>query len=275
MVERYQRQVNEQSAPNAFMRNHVDGAATGVQVGNAVAGFGDEIRRFAETQKRRNDEHDATRVMEAQNEYNRAMTDWMDNPETGKTNTRKLGLSKGLTDESFQYGDELALKIADTLDNDAQRQAFLRVAQRAKLPYWKQASEFEARQTKAYGDQVFNTTLEQGGMAVQRAPLDSTAFEAAAQQGANAIRAQFYGADESVINAAIEEYTSGLEQQRISIIAAEDPVAALNMVEESPYLTPGTAASMKKTLGAEVERLETKAAQELEKEEYYAAVDSL
>lgn len=258
MTARYQAgQVREASQPNAFMRNYVDGAATGVQVAGAIQQGGDEIRKYAMVQQRRNDEWDAARVMEAQTEYNRVMSDRMDNPENGVTNTRKLGSARGVTDEIDKFGDETATKIADTLDNDGQRQAFLRVAQRAKIPYWKQASDFEAGQVKGYRDQVFKTTLEQGGMAVQRAPLDNVAFATATEQGANAIRAQYYGADEAVVNAAVSEYTSGLENQRIAIIAAEDPILANQMIEDSPHLTPETRSKLKSAVAPQVELLQT------------------
>ena len=143
MVQRYRNQINEAATPAAFGRNYVDGAATGVNVAGAIAGAGDELRRFAEVRKRQQDEWDAAMVMNAQTEYARQMAEWMDDPETGKLQTRKLGAARGLTDETFRYADELAKKIAGGLENENQKAAFLRIAERAKLPYWKQASEYE------------------------------------------------------------------------------------------------------------------------------------
>ena len=143
MVQRYRNQINEAATPAAFGRNYVDGAATGVNVAGAIAGAGDELRRFAEVRKRQQDEWDAATVMNAQTEYARQMAEWMDDPETGKLQTLKLGAARGLTDETFQYADELAEKIAGGLENENQKAAFLRIAERAKLPYWKQASEYE------------------------------------------------------------------------------------------------------------------------------------
>ena len=168
MVQRYRNQINEAATPAAFGRNYVDGAATGVSVAGAIAGAGDELRRFAEVRKRRQDEWDAATVMNAQTEYARQMTEWMDDPETGKLQTQKLGAARGLTDETFRYADELAEKIAGGLENENQKAAFLRIAERAKLPYWKQASEYEARQMKAYKDQAFQASMEAGATAVQR-----------------------------------------------------------------------------------------------------------
>ena len=119
MVQRYRNQINEAATPAAFGRNSVAGA---------IAGAGDELRRFAEVRKRQQDEWDAATVMNAQTEYARQMAEWMDDPETGKLQTRKLGAARGLTDETFRYADELAEKIAAGLENENQKAAFLRIA---------------------------------------------------------------------------------------------------------------------------------------------------
>ena len=75
MVQRYRNQINEAATPAAFGRNYVDGAVTGVSVAGAIAGAGDELRRFAEVRKRQQDEWDAATVMNAQTEYARQMTE--------------------------------------------------------------------------------------------------------------------------------------------------------------------------------------------------------
>ena len=275
MVQRYRNQINEAATPAAFGRNYVDGAATGVNVAGAIAGAGDELRRFAEVRKRQQDEWDAATVMNAQTEYARQMAEWMDDPETGKLQTLKLGAARGLTDETFQYADELAEKIAGGLENENQKAAFLRVAERAKLPYWKQASEYEARQMRAYKDQAFQASMEAGATAVQRSPDDPFVFESVRQQRENAIRAQLHGAAPEAISRAVEEANSDLEAARIAVVASEDPVAALAMTEGSEYLLPDTAAGLRKKLSGEVERLERQAAAEAEKAAAYAATDAL
>ena len=275
MVQRYRNQINEAATPAVFARNSVDGAATGVQVAGAIAGAGDELRRFAEVRKRQQDEWDAATVMNAQTEYARQMTEWMDDPETGKLQTLKLGAARGLTDETFRYADELAKKIAAGLENENQKAAFLRIAERAKLPYWKQASEHEARQMRAYKDQAFQASMEAGATAVQRSPGDPFVFESVRQQRENAVRAQLQGAAPEAISRAVEEANSDLEAARIAVVASQDPVAALAMTEGSPYLLPDTAAGLRKKLGAEVERLERQAADEAEKAAVYATTDAL
>ena len=240
MVQRYQKQISEASAPNAFAQNFVDGAATGAQVAGAFAGLGDEVRRFADVQKRRNDEYDATRVMDAQNEFNRGMTEYLDDPDTGVVNSRQLGGARGATADTDKYADELAERIAGALDNDAQRNAFFRISQQARLPFWKRASEFEAGQTKKYRGQVFQTTLDQGEQTVQRVPQDDFAFESAAQQGAAVIRSQYHGQDPETVDAAVREYAADLERRRIEAVGEKDPGRAAGMAAKAVYLRPET-----------------------------------
>ena len=274
-MKRYRHQINEAATPAAFGRNYVDGAATGVSVAGAITGAGEEIRRFAEVRRRQQYEWDAATVMNAQTEYARQMTEWMDDPETGKIQTQKLGAARGLTDETFRYADELAEKIAGGLENENQKAAFLRIAERAKLPYWKQASEYEARQMKAYKDQAFQASMEAGATAVQRSPDDPFVFETVRQQRESAVRAQLYGAAPETISRAVEEANSDLEAQRIAVVASRDPFAALAMTENSTYLLPDAATGLRNKLSPEVERLERQAAAEAEKEAAYAATGML
>ena len=135
MVQRYRNQINEAATPAAFGRNYVDGAATGVSVAGAIAGAGDELRRFAEVRKRQQDEWDATRAMEANNEFMKRMTAYMDDPDKGVVNIRRLGLAQGVTKQADTDFDGFVSEIESTLDNDAQKQAFRAMAERSRVPF--------------------------------------------------------------------------------------------------------------------------------------------
>ena len=139
----------------------------------------------------------------------------------------------------------------------------------------KQASEYEARQMKAYKDQAFQASMKAGATAVQRSPDDPFVFESVRQQRENAIRAQLYGAAPETISRAVEEANSDLEVQRIAVVASRDPFAALAMTEDSTYLLPDAATGLRNKLSPEVERLERQVAAKTEKEAAYAATDIL
>jgi len=224
-MERYRPQIKNNRLPQAYGQNYVDGAATGVQVAGAWGRLGETIQKAGEIMKRRQDEWDATRAMEANNEFMKRLTAYMDDPEKGIVNTRKLGLAQGVTKQADTDFDGFVSEIEATLDNDAQKQAFRAMAERSRVPFWKQASHFEAAQVNEYRGQVFKNTLDAGMQMTMRDPMDEGAFETAAVQGATAIRAQYVGADEKVVKAAIDEYVSGLEAARIAAISSITPSA--------------------------------------------------
>ena len=237
-MERYRHQINDSRLPQAYGQNYVDGAATGVQVAGAWGRLGETIQRAGEIMKRRQDEWDATRAMEANNEFMKRMTAYMDDPDKGIVNTRKLGLAQGVTKQADADFDGFVSEIESTLDNDAQKQAFRAMAERSRIPFWKQASHFEAAQVNEYRGQVFKNTLDAGMQITMRDPMDEGAFETAAVQGATAIRAQYVGADEKVVKAAIDEYVSGLEAARISAVSEGNPLLGEALIKSSPYLLP-------------------------------------
>ncbi len=253
MKERYRLQINETATPAAFGRNYVDGAATGVQVAGAWGKLGETIQKTGEIMKRRQDEWDATRAMEANNELMKRMTAYMDDPDMGVVNTRKLGLAQGVTKQADTDFDGFVSEIESTLDNNAQKQAFRAMAERSRVPFWKQASHFEASQVNEYRGQVFKNTLDAGMQMTLRDPMDEGAFEAAAVQGATAIRAQYVGADEKVVKAAVDEYVSGLEAARIAAVSEGNPLLGEALIKSSPYLTPMDAKKLRASITPKAE----------------------
>ena len=252
-MERYRHQINDSRLPQAYGQNYVDGAATGVQVAGAWGRLGETIQRAGEIMKRRQDEWDATRAMEANNEFMKRMTAYMDDPDKGIVNTRKLGLAQGVTKQADTDFDGFVSEIEATLDNDAQKQAFRAMAERSRVPFWKQASHFEAAQVNEYRGQVFKNTLDAGMQITMRDPMDEGAFETAAVQGATAIRAQYVGADEKVVKAAIDEYVSGLEAARISAVSEGNPLLGEALIKSSPYLLPTDAKKLRASITPKAE----------------------
>ena len=151
MAERYQRQINEVSTPSVFIQNQNFDAP---KIGNALSDFGSQLQRLADFQKNKQDEWDAATVMNAQVEFDKQLHDYLNNPDTGQFNLRKLSNAQGISDDTFNYADSLAEKITSQLENENQKRAFKKIAERSKLPYWKQASEFEARQISEFKNQA-------------------------------------------------------------------------------------------------------------------------
>ena len=252
-MERYRPQIKNNRLPQAYGQNFVDGAAAGVQVAGAWGRLGETIQKAGEVMKRQQDEWDATRAMEANNEFMKRMTAYMDDPDKGIVNTRKLGLAQGVTKQADTDFDGFVSEIEATLDNDAQKQAFRAMAERSRVPFWKQASHFEAAQVREYRGQVFKTTLDAGMQMTMRDPMDEGAFETAAVQGATAIRAQYVGADEKVVKAAIDEYVSSLEAARIAAVSEGNPLLGEALIKSSPYLTPMDAKKLRASITPKAE----------------------
>ena len=252
-MQRYRQQVNDRRLPQAYGQNYVDGAATGVSVAGAWGRLGETIQKAGEIMKRRQDEWDATRAMEANNEFMKRLTAYMDDPDKGIVNTRKLGLAQGVTKQADTDFDGFVSEIESTLDNDAQKQAFRAMAERSRVPFWRQASHFEVSQVNEYRGQVFKNALDAGIQMVIRAPMDEGRFETAAVQGATVIRARSVGADEKVVKAAIDEYVSGLEAARISAVSEDNPLLGEALIKSSPYLTPMDAKKLRASITPKAE----------------------
>lgn len=246
MAERYQLQIGERATPGTFGRAYGAGG-TGAQVGSALAGVGQAAQKWGAYLQEYQAEWDAASVMNAQNEYARRMADRLDNPETGWTVTRKLGAARGLTGETWDYAEQTAREIEAQLENENQKAAFRNIAERAKLTYWKQASVHEAREIRTYQDQAFQTSVASANELVTKAPADEFAVRTAREQVENAIRAQYYGSDEKFIQQTIEQAYSDMDARRITLIAQDDPVGALAMLEQDDglALTPEAKAELK------------------------------
>lgn len=259
-MERYQRQIKDDSRlPNAYGQNFVDGAAAGSHVAGAVERLGDMVQKAGAVMQRRQDEWDSTRVMEANNEFVKRMTLYLDDPDKGVFNTRKLGLARGVTQQSDGDADKMIREIENGLENNAQKEAFRTMAARSKMPFWREASNHEAREVGAYREQVFKNTLNDGMNITMRDPMDEEAFKTAAVQGATAIRAQYVGAAKEVQDAAIDEYVSGLETARIAAVAEDNPLLGEELIKNSPYLTPQDAQKLKNSIGPRADGYKTQA----------------
>ena len=239
-VERYQRQVAEGQTPSAFLRNHDTGHTT-AQIGAAWGQVGGALEKWGAWAQKRQDEWDAATVMNAQTEFTRRMSDYLDNPETGQTVTRKLGNARNLAKDTDDYADKMAQEISGALENDRQRAVFNSGIARAKMPFARQASNYEARELQAFRKQAFDANIAAAQNLYLRA-ADSPADRArAVDMAANAIRSQYFGAPEEYIDQAIAETKSGMAAQWVAHVAQDDPMTAMQMLnDKSLGLLPET-----------------------------------
>lgn len=238
MADRYRLQADEKQTPAAFGRVY-DG--NGAIIGGALGGLGKGVEGWGLWLQERQDKWDAATVMNAQTEFARRMTDYLDNPETGATVKRKFGAANGLTKDTDKFADKTARDISAMLDNDRQRAVFKSGIDRAKMPYIRQSSSHEARELEAFRKQAFEANIAAAGDMYIRGADNPEIREQAVGMAANAIRSQYFGADEKYIRRAIDETRSGMAAQYVAKAARDDPRAALEMLkDESLGLLPET-----------------------------------
>ncbi|MBQ9564594.1 MAG: transglycosylase SLT domain-containing protein, partial [Synergistaceae bacterium] len=227
MANRYQLQIGERQTPAAALRGYGNNAAA---VGGALSGLGKGIEGVGDWLQKRQDKWDAASVMNAQTEFARRMSDYMDNPETGATVKRKGGLAQGLTKDTDAYADQVAAEIAGKLENDRQKAVFRSGIARAKMPYFNQASRHEARELEVHRKQAFDAAMAVANKEYLQS-TDNADRERAVEKAANAIRSQYFGAPAEYINQAIDETRSGMAAQWVAKVAQDDPRAALILLK--------------------------------------------
>lgn len=233
MAQRYELQVNERSTPAAFARAYPVNAE---QAGINLAKMGDAQAEWAVYAQKRQAEWDAATVMNAQNEFQKQMHEYLYNPEAGQMNVRKLGAARGLTDEADEQADKIIQEISGRLENNNQKNAFKNIAERLKMPFWEQASRHEAREFEQYKEQAFKANIAANSdMALSVPYSESTGINTneralAHEQVENAIRSRMFGASEEAINQAVSEAQSDIDEKITAVIAQDNPIWALKLL---------------------------------------------
>ncbi|MBR1604418.1 MAG: hypothetical protein IJ667_13390 [Synergistaceae bacterium] len=238
MAQRYELQIGEQSPAGGFIQAPAVNAS---QIGAGIASIGGALGQWAAFKQKQQDEWDAATVMNAQTEFQKQMNDWLYNPETGQSITRKLGNAKNITDDTDAYSDKLIQDISSRLENDKQRMAFRNTAARLKEPYWEQMSRYEARELKQHGDNAFKSGIQAAVDSALTNPDSDLARNGALTQIEQLVRSHYYGADEVTLQQTILDLQSGLDTNLIAKIARDDPVGAmaiLNNKDNDLRLTP-------------------------------------
>ena len=224
MAQRYELQIGEQSPAGGFIQAPAVNAS---QIGAGIASIGGTLGQWAAFKQKQQDEWDAATVMNAQTEFQKQMNDWLYNPETGQSITRKLGNAKNITDDTDNYSDKLIQDISSRLENDKQRMAFRNTAARLKEPYWEQMSRYEARELKQHGDNAFKSGIQAAIDSALNNPDSDSARNGALVQIEQLVRSHYYGADEVTLQQTILDLQSGLDTNLIAKIARDDPVGAM------------------------------------------------
>ena len=259
-IQRYEQQVQEGALPGVKIQSNATPEAYGSGIGSAISRLGADANQWTGIRQKKEDEVNAADVMAAQTAFYTQMADYMENPETGVLNTDKLSAAEGLAGRAGEQAQKIAEAISGGLKNKVQQNAFNATIDRIKLPFWKQASEFEAGQLKQYKDNQTKGNLEMYANMALRDPYDEdTAAESAAGMEAT-IRSSLYGNDETFIDAAVKQQVSKVELSRIgAMIAVSDTEGADKLIGLSTRLTPEDRTEANNALKSEREAIEIQA----------------
>ena len=253
MAERYQRQIGENGPPSAYLRNHVTPDAAGAGVASALGQMGNAMDKVTLSIQAYNDKQDEIDLMAATNDYNRRMNAYLNDPEHGQLNTRKLKDARGLLSDTEGHADHLVEDITSRLGEKA-AERFRLFEGRLRQPYSNRSATYEAGQRAEYGKVEAESTLQGFMQSVQADPMNSEMLETAVDAGYLVIEQQMQGAPQEAKLNAFKAWASQLEVARIGMVLGENPMMADQMIRQSPYLLPADAAALAAKVKPEVEK---------------------
>jgi hypothetical protein len=253
--------VEERGRPQAYARNFVDEASTGVNVAKAWGGVGNAMQGLGTMLVQRADRQARYDAMMANRDYQRQMRQRMNDPEKGIKATRKLGDARGVTQDTDKFADDLSADIKGRLSPEAQKY-FDEIEPESREPFVNDASRYEAGETQRYNNMGFESSMQEHMDTVRSDPYNQEMFDMSAKEGILAIRSHMQGAPEASIRQAERAYLSQLEAARIGAVAENDPVLADELAQESTLLTPEDKAKVRAGVAPEIRKKE--AAQQAE-----------
>lgn len=236
MVERYRNIVGDANAPQARMSNPVDFASTGVQVAKAVGDVGDTVEYIGKLQAHRRNERAKLDANNASNAYQKMLTQYLYDPDNGAYTQRKLGNADNVTADFSDFADKSIEEISSGLTPEA-ADIFRRMAGDITMPMWKQTSVYEAKEMRDFNVGSWEATIAQSINDAALDPTNEDLFQLNLDRAAISFMELNKGASQEFLKQGINKIASDMAVAGIQRVAATDPVAAQDMIENSRYLT--------------------------------------
>ena len=253
MAERYSLQIPERGLPSAYAREQRNASAGAEMVGQALKGLGGALDDMHVMLRRREDKQAEYDAMAANRDYMRQMRTFLSDPDSGVYNTRKLGASRGVTSDMDAYAEKLKGEIMSGLSPLAANK-FAEIEPNTRMPFWNEASLFEAKQTQENNDMIFESSMRENIISVSENPFNSEMFDMAASEGNLLIQSHMRGAPEESIRLAQRSFLSRLEKERIEAVMGTDPILANELIQESTLLLPDDKEKLQATVKPEAEK---------------------
>jgi murein DD-endopeptidase MepM/ murein hydrolase activator NlpD len=213
----------------------------------SAANMGKAIGGAAAFLLEKQEERDILDVERALNEFQKWNLDYTNAPETGIFNDKRYqyGGADGLTGKYENDSKKEAERLMKTLRTPRARDAFSRKAPASATPFYKGVMEWEARQAEADIDLQTQARIDAAAQTMIQFPHDPEAARGFADAVTDAVMFQMRNAPEEAVKIRIESEISKGETARISVIAADDPIAAQAEITGSKYLLPADRAALK------------------------------
>lgn len=254
MVSRYGLQIDERERPNARMADTGGPAAYGAQVAQSVGGLGNAAGYAGQLVAKKQFDRAKLDANNAGNAYQKALTQYLYDPDSGVYAQRKLGDADNATLDFDAYAEKLGEEIAAGLSPEA-GEMFQAMAGDIRMPFWKQTSVHEAKEMAQFREGSYKATIAEAIDTAAIDPGNDELFQLQLDKVMLALGELNLGASEDVLKQAFRKVASEMETARIARVAATDPAAAQEMIEGSPYLLEETRTKLFEKNEGDVRRL--------------------
>jgi len=250
--------MGEQSAPQAFVRGSPPSTQFAGATAQRAGQLGQSLFQLGAMAAQKQEEFDRLKADDANNRFAKALQELVHNPEQGLVNARRGIQAIGENSVSRYFGDS-SLRIKNNLMeemgmNSRQRQLFENAAINTAMPFFRQTQSHETRQFEEYRTGVFNTTVAVETQSILNSPMDREVWDESYARLAEAFSGFFPHLPPETKSQQFLEFISGIERQRIMVVASTDPIIGFEEAEDSEYLTPGAKAEVLSSLRGAYER---------------------
>lgn len=226
MAERYESQVKEVGLPGARVQNHIDGAAAGVQVAEAMGGMARPLQNLGLVIQEKQDEFDRTRALELYNKYQKDVSEFHFNPDSGAYATYKGSKAGSLYNDADKFMLDTAQKYEGEIKNPKVLNAFKGMVQSLQLRQNESNMKVQFKEIETYKAEQSDATIKLGLTEIGRNYDNDAAVEGIRAEMDMALWNQYGTASPEAQRLAQNKMDNDIAIARISPMIKQDPMAA-------------------------------------------------
>ena len=233
-------------------------AAGEVSAAQSIGALGEGLQKLGMMAYQKQEEFDRLRAQDATTQLTNQLNEIVHHPETGLVHARKginaineRSVSKDFGKQSLDIKNKLT---KDMNLNKRQQSLFEEAAIRTAFPYFKQVQEHETKQYEEYESSVFTAGIETDRQSIMADPFNDENYAIRMQQIEELLARRFKHLSSEAYAEMLKKFRSGIEQERILVIAGEYPIAAYERARTSTDLLPDVKAQLSQKLKSEAQK---------------------